>query len=161
MSKNKSAEIPHYEIMYIVSNQFAEDELKPVIERAGKMIADNGGKITAFEEWGKKRLAYPIKNFRYGYYQLAEFDAPGENVKKIDNLFRMSSEILRHMITVKRVKTAEEIKRDEAISQKIASKAAVQEKIKGEEEKEKTKTKVDLKDLDEKLNKILETDDLL
>ncbi len=162
MAKNKSAEIPHYEILYIISNRYAEDELKPIIERARKMIEDNGGKITATEEWGKKRLAYPINNFGYGYYILSEFDAPGENIDKINNAFRMSNEILRHMVTIKKVKTAEEIKREEEISKKIASKAAAREKIKSEGEKEKAKTgKVDLKELDEKLNKILETDDLL
>ena len=159
MAKNKSADTPHYEIMYIVSNRYAEDELGPIIEKAGKIITDNGGKITAGEEWGKKRLAYPIKNFRYGYYCLAEFDAAGENMQKIDRLFRMSNEILRHLIVVKKVKTQEEIKRQEAISRKIAAKAA--EKEKTEDEKEKPKPKVDLKDLDEKLDKILETDDLL
>jgi small subunit ribosomal protein S6 len=159
MAKSKSAAMPHYEILYIISNQYAEDELKPIVGKASKMIEDNGGKITMGEEWGKKRLAYPIKNFRYGYYYLAEFDAPNESIKKINDLFRMSNEILRHMIVTKKVKTAEEIRREEVISKKIATKAAAQEKIKSEQEK--PKTKVDLKDLDEKLNKILETDDLL
>lgn len=164
MSKTKKSRIPHYEMLYIVSNQFSEDEVKPINEKLHKLIADNQGVITYTEIWGKKRMCYPIKNFGYGYYFLVEFDMAGENLAKVDKILRMSNEILRHQIVAKMKRTAEEIKMEkEKAEKKIVEKKIAEEKEgeKKEEEAKKEAKKMDLKDLDEKLDKILDTDDLL
>lgn len=161
MAKNKSGKMPHYEILFIVSNKFSEDEAKEVVKNAHKIITDNSGKITYSEEWGKKKLSYPIKGFQFGYYFLVEFDCLGETVNKINNEFRLSTEILRHIMVAKVAKTAEEIKEEK---KKVEKKIIAKVKAESEEEKEevkKPKENIDLKDLDEKLDRILETDDLL
>lgn len=161
MSKVKLSNIPHYELLYIISNKFSENELAPIMERVKKMIIDNGGNIAMSEEWGKKRFSYPVKGLYYGYYILLEFDLAGEKLVKIDRALRLASEIVRHQIVSKKIKTAEEIKEEKEIAAKIAAKTA--EKTSKEENltKEKSKEKIDLKELDEKLDKILETSDLL
>lgn len=161
MSKTKKTETPHYELLYLVSNQYAENEVKPIIEKINKVIEEKGGKITLQEEWGKKRLAYPIKSFVYGYYILAEFDLAGEKLAEVERALRMMSEILRRQIVVKKVKTAKEIETDKKIAEKIAARAVEEKREAEETEKAKDKKKIDLGDLDEKLDKILETDDLL
>ncbi len=168
MSKTNTSRIPHYELLYIVSNKFTEDEVKPIMKKVTDIINNRGGKTTLIEEWGKKRLAYPVKNFSHAYYVLAEFDFEGEKVESIDRDLRMMSEILRHQIVSKRVKTAEDIKKEKEISQKIAArkekeaeKEVKETEKKEEKEEEKKKGKVDMGELDEKLDKILETDDLL
>jgi small subunit ribosomal protein S6 len=163
MSKTKSSEIPHYELLYIISNQFSEDEAKKIADKIKQGIEKRGGIITLSEDWGKKRFAYPIKNFHYGYYELLEFDILGEKLNEIERELRMSNEVLRHQIVSKKVKTAEEIAKQKKISQKIAARAASEEEaeITKEKEKEKDKDKIGLEDLDEKLDKILETDSLL
>ena len=157
MSKTKSNKTPHYELLYIVSNKYSEDELKPIIAKVNKLVEDNDGKITHQEEWGKKKFAYPIQHFNYGYYNLLEFESDGEKLKKINKELRIDSDILRFQIVAKKIKTEEEIKQAKRISEKIAVKSQEKEKL----EKERTKGKVNLKDLEEKLDKILETDDLL
>ena len=159
MAKVKSSNIPHYELLYIISNKYTEDELGPIMDKVKKTINDKGGNITYSEEWGKKRLAYPIKHFYYGYYILMEFDLVGSEAVKIDQALKMMNEILRYQIVSKKIKTAEEIEQDKKIADKIAAKQAKVEKE--EEKKEVKKKKVDLKDLDEKLDKILEAEDLL
>ena len=161
MSKIKSSKIPHYELLYIISNKFSENELAPIAERVKKIIIDNGGDITINKEWGKKRLAYPIKGFYYGYYFLLEFDLAGEKLAKVDRALRLSSEIVRHQIVSKKVKTAEEIKKEKEIAAKIAAKTTEEASREEKLTKEKSKEKIDLKELDEKLDKILETSDLL
>lgn len=158
MSKTKSSDIPHYELLYIISNKFTEDEVKPIAEKINKIITDAGAAITLSEEWGKKKLAFPIKNFSFGYYNLAEFNCSGASMESINRSLSMSKEILRHLIISKPVKSEIKIREEREISKKIASKAAEQQK---KFEEEKTKGKVDLKELDEKLDKILDTDDLL
>ncbi|MDP2708831.1 MAG: 30S ribosomal protein S6 [bacterium] len=161
MSKTKSSEIPHYELLYLISNKFSEDEIKPIGERVNSIITDNEGKITLSEQLGKKRLAYPIKGFRYGYYNIVEFDMAGEALAKADRSLRLMNEVLRHQVIAKPVKTAEQVDRDRKIAEKIAARNVEEEKAAKEKVKEQDKDKVDLKDLDEKLDKILETDDLL
>lgn len=165
MSKVKSGEIPHYELLYLISNKFSEDEVKPIVEKVNSLILSNQGKITLTEDLGKKKLAFPIKGFRYGYYNLVEFDLAGENLIKVDRALRLMNEILRQQIVIKAVKTAEQITRDETIAEKIAARNTKEEKEVEEKNKEVNKVdkkdKVNLKDLDEKLDKILEINDLL
>jgi small subunit ribosomal protein S6 len=172
MSKVKSGEIPHYELLYLIANKYSEEEIKPIIEKVNALITNNQGKITQSLSLGKKRLAYPIKGFRFGYYILAEFDMPGANLIIIGNTLRLMSEILRSQIVVKEVKTAEQIEQDKKIAAKIAARNIKEEKLAEEKvqarqiapvsaPKAADKDKVDLKDLDEKLDKILETDNLL
>lgn len=160
MSKTKSGEIPHYELLYLISNKFSEDEVKPIVEKVNSFISNNNGKITLSEDFGKRKLAYPIKGFRYGYYNLAEFDMAGENLINLDKSLRMMNEVLRHQIVIKTVKTEKQIAQDKKIAEKIVARNIKEEKEAEQKTKETDKEKVNLKDLDEKLDKILETNDL-
>lgn len=172
MSKTKKAELTHYEILFILPNRFTEDEAKTVMGRVEKTLTDNGGAITLNEFWGKKKLAYEIKHNAYGYYGLFEFDLEGKNLAKIENELRLSADVLRHQVVVKKTKNAEELAKEQKIRAKIDSKKAEAEKVKAEDEKkaavtaktkekEKDSKKVELKDLDEKLEGILNADDLI
>jgi small subunit ribosomal protein S6 len=163
MAKNKKVEIPHYELLYIISNKFTEEEIVPIAQKVEKIITDNNGIITHKEVWGKKKLSYAIKHFSHGYYNLIEFDVPGNELASIDKLMRLSSEILRHQIVTKKARTEEEIRKEKAKLEEMAKEEVKKEKQDIVEEKveEKKKPKVDLQDLDEKLDRILETDDLL
>lgn len=145
-------------MLYLISNKFSENELEPIYGKVEKLIKDNGGTITFSQAWGKKKLAYPIAGFRHGYYYLLEFDILGDKVALVDRAMGLAPEILRQQIVKKKVKKAEEIEADKKIAEKIASKA--REKL-DKAKKEEVKEKVDLKELDEKLDKILETEDLL
>jgi small subunit ribosomal protein S6 len=163
MSEEKKTDMAHYEMLCLISNKYSEDELVPIKEKINKVITDSDGKITGEEDWGKKKLAYPIKKFRHGYYYLLEFDIDKEAVKRVDRLFRMMNEILRHQIVKKRIFSEEEMTKEKELTAKIVAKTKVKEEKEAEAEKAKTidKDKVELKDLDEKLDKILETEDLL
>jgi small subunit ribosomal protein S6 len=174
MSKTKKTGATHYEILFIAPNRFTDEEAKAVAETVEKIITGEGGQITLREYWGKKRLAYEIKHNAYGYYGLLEFDLESPLLAKVDQTLRLSNDILRHQIVVKKSKTEEEIARAKVIRAKIDSKKAAEEK-KSEEKakapapsspvskmKEPEKDKrVNLKDLDEKLEGILNADDLI
>jgi len=145
----------HYELIYLISNKYSENELEPIKNNVVKLIRDNGGEITYQEDWGKRKLAYPIKHFFHAYYELLEFDFPSENLKKVDKDLRLSEEIIRYLIIRKKMKTEAEIKQEKRIAEKIA-----QKKIKEEKEEKDEKKKVSMEELDEKLDKILDTEDL-
>ncbi|MFH1822445.1 MAG: 30S ribosomal protein S6 [Patescibacteria group bacterium] len=161
MSKVKKIESPRYELLYIVPNKYTEDEANEINKKTKEMIMKNKANITFSEVWGKKNLAYPINNNYHGYYYLIEFDLTGGELAKIDNILRMSNEVLRHQIVKKKTKTLEQIKEDKVVAAKIAAKTEEKAKDKEENAKAKDTKKLELKDLDEKLEKILETDDLL
>jgi len=165
MSKTKSSELAHYELLFIVPNKFTEDEAKSIVKKVEEIITKEDGSITRQEDWGKRKFAYQIQKYSHGYYSLFEFDLAGINLAKIDRSLRMSNEILRHQIVVKYIKTAEQIAKEKKISAKIAAKNVAKEedaKIEQEaKEQAEDKSKVDLKDLDKKLDNILDTKDLL
>jgi len=161
MSKVKKGGAPHFELLYIVPNKYAEDELPRVTDKVKKEITERNGNITYSEDWGKLRLAYPIGPYHYGYYTLMEFDLSPDKVSGLARALKLSDEILRHQIVKKKIKTAKQIETEQKIARKIAAKTAKLESEAPAEKKEKEKKKVDLKELDEKLDKILEADDLL
>ncbi len=166
MSKTKASGMNRYEIMFIVPNKFTEDEAKTIISRVEKMIEVGEGKIIYSEYWGKKKLAYEIKHNAYGYYQLYQFDLEGKNLAKLDNDLRLSHEILRHQVLRVPVRSVEEIakakearekleaKKEEEVVKKEAAKPSVKKVVKEE-------NRAELKDLDEKLEGILNANDLI
>ena len=166
MSKSKSAETPHYELLYIISNKYSEDELPAINENVKKFIIQQGGSLTKEDNWGKKRLAYPIKHFRHGYYQLIEFDLPNSqvNINVIDNNLRLSDQILRHQI-IKKNKNAIQPKiiiknKEEEPTIKKSKKET--KKIEPKPNLEKSPIPLNqLQDLDEKLDKILDSNTFL
>jgi small subunit ribosomal protein S6 len=148
----------NYELLYIVSNQYTDDEAKKIKERIDEVIKSFGGIIGSEEDMGKKKLAYPINQVAHGYYFLTEFELEdGPKLKDINNLLRLDKEILRAQIINKPKPTAkqlEKIRKQEAYRAKTGK--AEDKPIKPETEK-----KVDIKNLDEKLDEILKTDDLV
>lgn len=174
MAKVKSPEKTHYELLYIIPNKFTEDEAREIDKKVRKIITDNEGEVTYSEEWGKKKLAYLIKGFNHGYYNLLEFDLWGKDLKGVDTSLRMFSEVLRHQIVKGARRTEEEIKKEKEKSKELADKKKEEtmpkesEKdfdligdAKARERKRSSKKKATLKDLDKKLDDILKTDDLL
>ncbi len=169
MAKNKPSETPHYEMLYIISNKYTEEETKTIAKKVKEMLEKEGGEITYEEEWGKRKLAYPIEHFNYGYYNLVEFDLEAAKIEKINNAMRIMKEVLRHVIVKKQKRTLEEIKKEKEKREKAVQQLKEKEQSEKIEEKTeevkkketKEKKKIDLKQLDEKLDKLLEVDDLL
>lgn len=148
----------HYELIYLISNKYSEDELEPIKSNVLKLIKDNGGQITYQEDWGKRKLVYSIKNFFHAYYQLIEFDLLPEKLKNIDKTLRLSEEIIRHLVVKKKIKTEAEKQKEKIIAAKIAKKEEEAEELKTGDKKEERN--VTMEELDEKLDKILNTDTL-
>lgn len=87
-----------YEILTIIPAKFADTEVDAVAERIAKQLEAAGAKIERTENLGKLKLAYPIDHVRYGTYVLFYVEAAAEAMKKIDQAMRLADEVLRHMI---------------------------------------------------------------
>jgi small subunit ribosomal protein S6 len=81
-----------------------EEATNAVIEKFSKLIADNGGTIDKEDRWGKKRLAYEIKDCDEGYYCLFYVTCEPACVAETDRVMKITDELLKHMI----VKSEEE-----------------------------------------------------
>jgi len=109
MAKNKSSQLPRYELLYVVSNKFTSEETEPIAQKVEDLITASDGNIVYRENWGKRRMSYPIKGFQFGYYRLLEFDLPANKIEEINRYLRLSNDILRHQIIKRQPRTVQEI----------------------------------------------------
>jgi len=89
-----------YESIFIVTPVLSEAQYKEVVEKFKKFILNNEGEIIHNEEWGLKKLAYPIQKKTSGYYVLFEFKAYPNFIQKYETELRRDERILR-FLTVK------------------------------------------------------------
>lgn len=91
--------IRDYEMVLVLSPEVADEEATAVVERSHKFINDNGGEITELDNWGVRRLAYPINHFQEGNYVLTRFTFDPAHVLGLERILNASTEILRHLVT--------------------------------------------------------------
>lgn len=140
----------HYELLYLVTANYTEDELVPIKEKVKDLLKKFGGEVTSEDSLGKKKLAYPINKSFQGYYLIYEFDLEGSKLAELDKNLRMTNELLRHTIVNKNFETPS--------LAKITEERVEKEEIMAAEEKkeENKKDKIKLQDLDQRLDEILE-----
>lgn len=85
-----------YETLFVVNGSLTEEEIKATTEKFTTLIADSG-EIVKIDEWGKRRLAYPINKVNEGYYVLVTFTAAPEFPDELDRIFGITDAILRSM----------------------------------------------------------------
>ncbi len=86
-----------YETVFIITPVLSESQMKEAVEKVRKFITDNGGEIVHHEDWGLRKLAYPIKNKSTGFYNHFEFRAPGELVAKLETEYKRDERVLRFL----------------------------------------------------------------
>jgi small subunit ribosomal protein S6 len=90
-----------YELLYIIAAKFTDKEIEALMEKINGMVTSIGGKVTESMNLGRRKLAYPISHVRNGNYVLVHFDAEPAVMAKLNDVLRLSADILRHLITVK------------------------------------------------------------
>lgn len=163
----------HYELMYIVKSRLGEDELAKVKEKVRELIERSQARLTRQDDWGKRRLAYPIKRERFGFYELLEFDLESRKLSELDRSLRLTPNLLRYQILQSAFKTDEEREaearrleevearqraREEAVRREEEAKTAAPSEAEAKRAKEKEEKKITLEELDEKLEEILKED---
>ena len=87
-----------YEFMAIVQPGLDEEGLNSVTERIQQTITNNGGEIVKVEQMGRRRLAYPIKKQREGYYTLIHAKLSVTAIAELDRACKLSDDILRYLL---------------------------------------------------------------
>ena len=87
-----------YEVVMVLSPESTEDEAKSTVNRITEIITQQGGEITHEENWGVRRLAYPIKRFVEGNYFLARFRLESDGVLELNQTLNAAQDVLRHLV---------------------------------------------------------------
>ena len=88
-----------YEALYILVPELDEETTKSAIEKFKGIVEANAGQIVGVDEWGTRRLAYPIDYKTEGYYVLMSFDSAPELPVELERNFKNDERIMRYMVT--------------------------------------------------------------
>ncbi len=88
-----------YELLCLIPNKYTEQEVPKIQETVKSLIEGVGGSIKKEVNFGKRRLAYPVKHNHYGYYLMTHFELASVKTKDLDQKLKVQDEILRHLIT--------------------------------------------------------------
>ena len=127
-------------------------------EKFKEKIAENGEVL--FEDfWGKLNLSYKINGFESGFYFLAEFNFPAEQIQNFEREILLDKEIIRHLLVIVSSEKKQKFQPIQKKKKRPPRKKLVEKKSDPKKlENAETDKKVDKKELDEKLEKILSDD---
>ncbi len=89
-----------YETVFIITPVLSEEQMRDTVEKFRKILLDNGAEIIHEENWGLRKLAYPIQHKSTGFYQLFEFKAPVSIVNVLRTEYSRDERIMRYLTTV-------------------------------------------------------------
>jgi small subunit ribosomal protein S6 len=148
----------NYELLYIVHPDL-ESSIDKSIDRVRSYVEKRDGKIIYEENWGKRKLAYPINKNDVGIYVLWYFNAPKNKIAGIEKDLRINEEVMRFMLLVAEEKKEAKPKKEKPAAAKTEIKAEVATEAKTKTKKE-TKVPAEtererMKKIDEKLEALL------
>lgn len=88
-----------YETVFILTPVLSDAQMKDAVEKFKGVLTDGGAKIVNEENWGLKKLAYPIQHKTTGFYQLFEFQAETSLIAKLETEYRRDEKIMRFLTT--------------------------------------------------------------
>lgn len=86
-----------YEVMFIVDAVLEAEAVKTVVEKFTNLIGENG-ELVNIDEWGKRKLAYPINHKLEGYYFIVAFKSAPQFPAELERVFRITDSILRFLV---------------------------------------------------------------
>ena len=90
----------HYETVFILNPVLSDVQIKETVKKFEDFLVSRGAEFVSKEDWGLKKLAYPIQNKKSGFYHLFEFKVAGEAITPFETEFRRDERIMRYL-TVK------------------------------------------------------------
>ena len=88
----------HYETVFILTPVLSDEQMKEAVSKFKAVLTENGAEMVNEENWGLKKMAYPIKKKSTGFYNLLQFKAEsGEVVEKLELQFRRDDRVLRFL----------------------------------------------------------------
>ena len=90
----------NYEVVYILDPNLNEETTAAMVEKF-KALVEQNGTLAEIDQWGKRRLAYPINDLNEGYYVLMGFSSKPEFPRELDRILRITDGVMRSLIVCK------------------------------------------------------------
>ncbi len=87
----------NYETVFIITPVLSEAQMKEAVNKFKGYLTEHGAEIVHSENWGLKKLAYPIQKKSTGFYNLIEFTAEGTLIEKLELEYRRDERIIRYL----------------------------------------------------------------
>ncbi|MGE0228636.1 MAG: 30S ribosomal protein S6 [Dehalococcoidia bacterium] len=88
-----------YELLFIVSPRVPADDVPAAIDRVAALITSSGGEVLSADNWGRRRLAYPIRHYFEGTYVLFALHMEPAAAAPLEASLIISEEVIRHLLT--------------------------------------------------------------
>lgn len=89
-----------YESVVLINATLEDDQIEVILNKIQETITSHGGSILEVEKWGRKRLAYPIKKSKSGYYAIFRFTSTPELISTLERNYRLEENIYRYLTIV-------------------------------------------------------------
>ena len=86
-----------YESVVIINAALEDEQVEATISRMQETITTHGGELIELDKWGRKRLAYPIKKAKSGYYVVIRFNATTDLVATLERNYRLDENVIRYL----------------------------------------------------------------
>lgn len=88
----------HYETVFILTPVLSDTQVEEAVKKVSDFLAESKAEIVTHEDWGLKKLAYPIQNKRNGFYHLFEFKTENhELVAALELMYKRDERIIRYL----------------------------------------------------------------
>ena len=87
-----------YELVAMISPELDEDGVSKIVDKVTQSIGSRGGVVGEIKNWGKRRLAYPVKRFMEADYLVARFKLMPKSVKELEKEIGAVADILRYLV---------------------------------------------------------------
>ncbi len=129
-----------YETVFLISPSLSEEDTKSLIQQMTDVVSKKKGKMVSAEEWGKRKLAYPIKKFEEAFYVLFHYEGDPDLPDELERRFKQTEAIIRYLTVRKETRENVRGKKKGAPAEK---ETPPEEKMETAEEKEEEKTESD------------------
>ncbi len=86
-----------YESIFIIDATLEEEGIKALVEKI-KNLLEKSAELESIDEWGKRKLAYPINDLTEGYYVMVNFSAESEFPRELERICKITDGIIKYMI---------------------------------------------------------------
>ncbi|MBA7548352.1 30S ribosomal protein S6 [subsurface metagenome] len=92
-----------YEVTLAINPQLEDEELSSLLNKLKKLITDAKGEITKTDKWGKRKLAYEIKDFTEAIYVVLNFSADKKIIPEFERVVKLEEKVIRYLLTLQHV----------------------------------------------------------
>ncbi len=108
-----------YESAVLINAALDDQQIDSILTRIKDVITNNGGEIRELDNWGRKRLAYPVEKSKIGYYAIYRFEAPSDMIAKLERIYSLDEQILRYVTLKLNSDAIEQLDKNKTLSSTI------------------------------------------